>query len=217
MTRYGNRIPFEFFVTKGTGESDNGSEFLPYETGSYDAALTMAGIQNANVIEYTSVMPPQAKQISSEEGIRRIQWGEVLEVIKASANGKKGDRLSAAVIVTAVHDPKGRYLGGFACEYAGSMDKSRVEASLLRSVEGMIERRGYGAVNGMKMGVNVTNLGYKIHPGIIFEYAAMDVKRKHGSVLVALCFVSHKFPRASQTKKKECKKRSRVGKLELLR
>jgi len=195
-TVYGNRVPYEYFITKGHGESDNGSEFLPYETGSYDAALTMAGIQNANVIEYSSVMPPTSKQISKEDGLKRIRWGEVLETIKAGANGKKGDRLSAAVIVTSVTDPKGRYLGGFACEYAGKMRRVEVEQSLLRSVEGMIERRGYGLVKGgMVLGANKTNLGYIIRPGVIFEYDEMRVSKRYGSVLVALCFVSYVFPK----------------------
>ena len=38
----GNRIPYEYFITSGKGESDAGSAGLPYETGSYDAALNDA-------------------------------------------------------------------------------------------------------------------------------------------------------------------------------
>ena len=86
----GNRVPYEYFITSGSGESNVGSDGLPYETGSYDEALTKAGIQNANIIEYTSVIPTQAKQISKEEGLKRLQWGEVLECIKAQTNGEKG-------------------------------------------------------------------------------------------------------------------------------
>ena len=56
-----NRVPYEYFLTSGKGESDAGSEGLPFETGSYDAALNVAGIQNANVMEYTSVIPTGAK------------------------------------------------------------------------------------------------------------------------------------------------------------
>ena len=39
MLILGNHVPYEYFITKGKGESDAGSKFLPYETGSYDAAL----------------------------------------------------------------------------------------------------------------------------------------------------------------------------------
>jgi len=198
MIILGNRVPYEYFMTKGKGESDAGSEGLPYETGSYDAALFEAGIQNANVIEYTSVMPTESKQISKEEGLKRLQWGEVLECIKAQSNGKKGSKISAAVMTTSVIDPKGKYLGGFAVEYSGSGTKEDAEASLAESVTGIIERRGYGKLKGggnLEMYKdNVTDNGYKIHPGAIFEYENLKVTKKHGSVFTAICFVSYKFP-----------------------
>ena len=203
MPILGNRIPYEYFITKGKGESNAGSKFLPYETGSYDAALNEAGIQNANIVEYTSVMPTESKEITKEEGLKRIQWGEVLECIKAQANGKKGSTISAAIMITTIHDPKGKYLGGFACEYSGSESRKSIETSLEKSIEGMIERRGYGIVNtGMKMyHDNITDKGYKIHPGKIFEYESLDIKKQHGSVLTAICFVSHKYPTLSTLNK----------------
>ena len=37
----GNRVPYEYFITNGAGESDAGSKGLPYETGSYDEALSI--------------------------------------------------------------------------------------------------------------------------------------------------------------------------------
>ena len=198
MIILGNRVPYEYFMTKGKGESDAGSEGLPYETGSYDAALFEAGIQNANIIEYTSVMPTDSKQISKEEGLKRLQWGEVLECIKAQSNGKKGSKISAAVMTTSVIDPKGKYLGGFAVEYSGSGTKEDAEASLAESVTGIIERRGYGKLKGggnLEMYKdNITDNGYKIHPGAIFEYENLKVTKKHGSVFTAICFVSYKFP-----------------------
>ena len=204
MIILGNRVPYEYFMTKGKGESDAGSEGLPYETGSYDAALFEAGIQNTNVIEYTSVMPTDSKQISKEEGLKRLQWGEVLECIKAQSNGKKGSKISAAVMTTSVIDPKGKYLGGFAVEYSGSGTKQDAEASLAESVTGIIERRGYGKLKGggnlIMYKDNVTDNGYKIHPGAIFEYENLDVKKKHGSVFTAICFVSYKFPTLKSNK-----------------
>jgi pyruvoyl-dependent arginine decarboxylase len=196
MVVLGNRVPYEYFITKGKGESDAGSKGLPYETGSYDAALNDAGIENANVIEYTSVIPPGSKQISKEEGLKRQNWGEVLECIKAQSNGRRGSKISAAVMTTTIVDPKGRYLGGFACEYSGSGTKQEAENSLAESIAGMIKRRGYGNIKGETKLYkdNITDTGYKIHPGKIFEYEFLDVKEEHGSVFTAICFVSHKYP-----------------------
>jgi arginine decarboxylase len=200
MVVLGNRIPYEYFITKGKGESNAGSKGLPYETGSYDAALNDAGIQNTNVIEYTSVIPTEAKEVSKEEGLKRINWGEVLEVIKAQSNGRRGSKISAAIMVTTIIDPKGKYLGGFACEYSGSGTKSEAEKSLAESIAGMIHRRGYGNIKGETIIYkdNETDTGYLIHPGKIFEYEYLEVKEEHGSVFTAICFVSHKYPELSK-------------------
>lgn len=196
MQILGNRVPYEYFITKGKGESNAGSAGLPYETGSYDAALNVAGIENANVIEYTSVIPKDAKQISKEEGLKRIIWGEVLECIKAQSNGKRGSKISAAIMTTTITDPNGQYLGGFACEYSGSGTRKEAEDSLASSIKGMIQRRGYGVIKGeTKLYEDIiTDTGYKIHPGAVFEYENLDVKEEHGSVFTAICFVSHKYP-----------------------
>jgi len=192
----GNRVPYEYFLTSGAGGSDAGSKGLPFETGSYDQALTKAGIENANIIEYTSVIPTGAKEISKEEGLKRIKWGEVLECIKAQANGAKGEFISSAVMTTSVYDPNGKYLGGFACEYSGNGTKEEAEESLRTSIDGIIERRNYGKTDGeAKMySDNVTDKGYKYHPGEKFIYQGLDVKEHHGTVLTAICFVSHKYP-----------------------
>jgi len=204
MIILGNRVPYEYFITTGKGESSAGSEGLPYETGSYDAALNDAGIENTNVIEYTSVMPTEAKEISREEGLKRIQWGEVLECIKAQSNGKKGSKISAAVMTTTITDPKGKYLGGFACEYSGSGSRKDAETSLSESISGMIKRRGYGNIKGniQMYKDNKTDAGFIIHPGKVFVYDHLDVVQEHGSVFTAICFVSYKFPTLMKIKTK---------------
>lgn len=190
-----NRVPYEYFVTNGSGESNYGSEGLPYETGSYDEALTNAGIQNTNIVEYTSIIPPIAKEISREEGIQRIRWGEVMECIKAETNGDKGKYISAAVMTTTVYSPDGEYLGGIACEYSGSGTRGEAEKSLEGSIEGIIERRNFGKVVG-KVSLyknNITDKGYTIFPGKIFVYDGLHVKKRHGTVIACICFVSYKI------------------------
>jgi len=198
----GNRVPYEYFITSGSGESTVGSKGLPYETGSYDEALTKAGIENANIVEYTSVIPTEAKEIPKEEGFKRIQWGEVLECIKAQANGEQGTFISSAVMTTSVYDPNNKYLGGFACEYSGSGTREEAEKSLEDSITGIIKRRNFGNIDGgaKLYKDNTTDKGYKIHPGKIFVYEGLDVKEHHGTVLSAICFVSYKFPDLTSSK-----------------
>ena len=198
----GNRIPCEYFITVGAGESSAGSEGLPFETGSYDAALNDAGIQNANVVKYTSVIPTKAKRIDKEKGFANLQWGEVMECIMAQANGKKGDTITSAVMVTNVADKSGKHLGGFACEYSGHGDKKDVEESLGESIEGMIERRGYGTFpKKLKMYEdNKTDRGFIIHPGSVLAFKSLDVKEEHGTVLASICFTAYDFPVISNQK-----------------
>ena len=204
----GNRVPYEYFATTGKGESEAGSKGLKYETGSYDAALTNAGIEDCNVIEYTSVIPTGAKQISKEEGLKRIRWGEVMECIKAQANGDKGSFISAAVMTTDVYDEHNTYLGAFALEYSGSGKKEDAVKSLSLSLKGLIERRGYGEINGVVkiFANNKTSRGYTLYPGKIFVFESLQVKEQHGSVFAALCWVSHRFPSASKKTTKTTKK-----------
>ena len=52
------RIPREYFWVVGWGESHVG-----IETGSYDAALHMAGIENYNLMLYSSMLPPEAVEL----------------------------------------------------------------------------------------------------------------------------------------------------------
>ena len=100
----GNRVPHTYFLTTGHGESDAGSKHLPAETGSYDAALESAGIEDVNVVKYTSVMPTDAKEISKAKGIASIRWGEVMESIMAQSNGKKGTHIPLEARIVAVAD-----------------------------------------------------------------------------------------------------------------
>ena len=58
--RFGPRIPTAYVAVTGVGQSDQGIPPDPYETFSYDLALRDAGIENFNVVYYTSVLPPEA-------------------------------------------------------------------------------------------------------------------------------------------------------------
>src|SRR5271154_2108920 len=90
-TEIGCRIPREYFWVIGWGESDVG-----VETGSYDAALHMAGIENYNVMLYTSVLPPEAVELHR---LPDIHHGSVLEGIIAIQHADKpGTRITAGVL-----------------------------------------------------------------------------------------------------------------------
>ena len=49
----GNRIPKDYFITKGTGQSD-----LTVHAGSYHLALKEAGVEMCNIMTYSSIRRP---------------------------------------------------------------------------------------------------------------------------------------------------------------
>ena len=105
----------------------------------------------------------------------------------------------------------GKHLGGFACEYSGHGGKKDIEESLSESIEGMIERRGYGTFpNKLKMYEdNKTSKGFVIHPGVVLAFKSLDVKEEHGTVLASICFTSYDFPILSKSKQTGGSRRKR--------
>jgi arginine decarboxylase len=131
----GCRIPKEYFWVIGWGESDVG-----IETGSYDAALHMTGIENYNVMLYTSVLPPEALELSH---LPDIHHGSVLEgIIAVQHTDKTGTRITAGLLLAKVYrNSDNSYVGGFACEYAGNGSVEEAEANLRKAMHQLFERR----------------------------------------------------------------------------
>jgi hypothetical protein len=76
----------------GWGESDVG-----IETGCYDAALHMAGIENYNVMLYTSVLPHDALELPH---LPDIHHSSVLEgVMAVQHTDKPGTRITAGLLL----------------------------------------------------------------------------------------------------------------------
>src|SRR3989344_7849462 len=95
----GTRVPHEYFIAQGSGESDFG-----YHPGAYDVALEKSGgIHNYNHITYSSILPETAKRIKSTP--KNYDHGAVLESITAEA-GKGMEypkRLTAGLIISKVY------------------------------------------------------------------------------------------------------------------
>lgn len=178
---FGTRIPKDYFVTTGVGETDLGGGVDPWETGSYDMALTDAEIENYNIIQYTSVMPVESKKHAIDDVRHLMHHGAVLETIMANINGVHGDHICAGVVTAHVKRKKdNHHIGGFACEYEGHATKEKAKEILHQSMMGLVERR-YG-----KDEVEVFDVDYTI--------CDLVVTKKFGTVLAALCFVSYIFP-----------------------
>ena len=125
----GNRIPKDFFVTKGHGESD-----ITVHAGSYHLALKDAEIEMANIITYSSILPKIATKISKPKS---IEHGCVIESIMAVATGKRGERVTSGIIYGWLHHKKTKEkYGGLVCEHNGNYTKREVEEKLRKKRKG---------------------------------------------------------------------------------
>lgn len=182
---FGPRIPITYFVTSGTGESDDGIPPDPYETFSYDLALQEGGIENFNVVPYTSVLPPESKEVPIEEVKSDFHHGAVLETIMAKAGGVKGETVAAGVGRVWAVNENGDFIGGFAAEYERvypeQVDQEQAKqdgiTQLTKSLNHELIIRGLKQKGEMK-----------------FEVTSLYIQKNYGLALAALGFIEFIFP-----------------------
>jgi arginine decarboxylase len=178
---FGARIPKHYFMIKGFGETDQGDGADPWETGSYDLALEDAGIQDLNIVQYTSVIPPESEPVTLEEAKPFLRHGAVQESIMAKMNGVKGDRITAGVGRVQIRRKKDKFhIGGYAAEYEGHATTD-VAKTILKKDLSEIYRRRFDENEYECFEEDFTIIG-------------ADVKKNFGSVLAAICFVTYVTP-----------------------
>ena len=177
----GNRIPQDYFITWGFGESD-----VSIHAGSYDDALKNANIENCNIIKYSSVMPPEAREVPRPG---KIHHGAVLETIQAEMSGEQGEILTAGLITWKVQEKSdGLLLGGFVAEYSGHASEETARKNLEAAMCGMNERRGYAKEHHVTTGIQTV-------------VKSFSPKRRYGTVIVAIGFTSYIWPVIGETSK----------------
>jgi arginine decarboxylase len=170
-TIIGNRIPKDFFITTGHGESD-----ITIHAGSYHLALKDAGIEMCNIMTYSSIMPAIATEIERPKMIH----GEVMESIMAVAHSKKGKPATAGIIYGWLYDRNsGEKYGGLVCEHNGNYSKNVIE-KLLKSSLNELYTNGFDDKYELK--------------DIRITMETFTPKKKHGTALVAICFKNYVVP-----------------------
>jgi arginine decarboxylase len=168
----GNRIPKDYFVTTGIGESD-----ITIHAGSYHLALKDAGIEMANIMTYSSILPGIAREISKPSSMTH---GEVMESIMAISNGGRGERVSAGIVYSWLTDRNnGQRYGGLVAEHNGSYTEEELERLLRSSINELY-------ANGFEENFLLGELN-------IIKRSFVPLKT-YGTVLVALCFTSYFYP-----------------------
>jgi len=174
--KIGNRIPTKYFITHGGGQSD-----VAIHPGSYDAAVKDAKMENWNGVFYTSLLPPEAKQVPIPNDYHH---GSELMMIMARCDCEKGRKANAALGKAWVYNEKGKNVGGLVAEFSkvGEDINERIAKEFLNeSLKEMFKRRGYP-------------LDYELGKREIVGYESVIPDKKFGTALVAIGFTEYKIP-----------------------
>ena len=101
-------VPRELFFTKGVGKHRE-------KLTSFELALRSAGIAACNLVRVSSILPPGCKILPRQEGIRRLQPGQVTFVVMSEAETREPHRLVAATVGVAI--PRDQELFGYLSEH----------------------------------------------------------------------------------------------------
>ncbi len=168
----GNRIPKDYFLTTGIGESD-----ITVHAGSYHLALKEAGIEMCNIITYSSILPGIATEI---EKPGHLVHGSVMETIMAAANSKKGKRATAGLIFGWLYNKQtNEKYGGLVCEYHGEKTEQEAAESLKSSLNELY-------TNGYSEDFELKDI--KITTKSFIPW------KKYGTAIAAICFTDYLYP-----------------------
>jgi arginine decarboxylase len=98
------------FFTKGAGIARE-------KLASFENALRQARIAHLNLVTVSSIFPPHCNIISIEEGLARLEPGEITHCVMAKEQIKEPGRRIVASIGLALPSEKGRY--GYLSEHHG--------------------------------------------------------------------------------------------------
>ncbi len=109
-------VPKKVFFTKGVGKHKE-------ELRSFELALRDAKIEKCNLVQVSSILPPQCKIISINEGIKELLAGAITFVVISRCSSNEPHRLMAASVGCAIPTDKNAY--GYLSEHHafGQSDK----------------------------------------------------------------------------------------------
>lgn len=101
-------VPQKVFLTKGVGIHKD-------KLAAFELALRSAGIEKANIVLVSSILPPNCKMIRREEGEQFVKAGEITYCVMARNETNEPNRLISASIGVAM--PKDENSYGYLSEH----------------------------------------------------------------------------------------------------
>lgn len=103
-------IPKKMFFTKGVGHHRN-------KLQSFEMALRMCGVEHCNLVNVSSIFPPDCSIITKKEGVAQLAAGQITFVVMARESTNEPNRLVTAAIGLA--QPTDRQQYGYISEHHG--------------------------------------------------------------------------------------------------
>ena len=103
-------VPRYMFFTKGTGVDKE-------KLSSFELALRASQIAHLNIVTVSSIFPPHCRIIGIEEGLARLEPGEIAHCVMAREQSKEPGRRIVASIGLALPSESGQY--GYLSEHHG--------------------------------------------------------------------------------------------------
>jgi len=103
-----NMVPKKLFLTKGVGKDVD-------PLSSFERALKDAGIEKCNLVNVSSILPPNCEIIPKEKGVEMLKPGQMTFVVMSRNSSNEPSRLIAASIGVAI--PSDRSMYGYLSEY----------------------------------------------------------------------------------------------------
>jgi len=97
-----NHVPSKVFFTKGVGVHKD-------KLASFELALRNAGIEKCNLVYVSSILPPNCKILSREEGLKFLKPGQITFCVMARSETNEPNRLVSASIGVAVPKDENNY------------------------------------------------------------------------------------------------------------
>jgi arginine decarboxylase len=94
--------PTKIFFTKGVGVHKD-------KLASFEKALRDAGIEKCNLVYVSSILPPNCKIISKEEGLQLLKPGQITFCVMARSETNEPNRLISSAIGVAVPKDSNNY------------------------------------------------------------------------------------------------------------
>jgi arginine decarboxylase len=110
-------VPKRIFLTKGVGAHK-------HKLRSFEQALRMAGIQACNLVQVSSIFPPNCKLVARKQGLTYLKAGAIQHVVLARNETNESNRMVAASVGLAKPLKKDTY--GYLSEYHAFGENARI-------------------------------------------------------------------------------------------